>query len=71
MDSEQRLSVLQEVLDVDWSIVNTSMDEDLLKFVRAVVTDEVQAWYDDDAFIDVLLDNFPDDHPLWEFIRLD
>ena len=71
MESEKKLEILQEVFDVPWDDVDEPMDESLRRFTQAVVTDGLAAWYDDDVFIDTLMDNFPDDHPLWQFIRLE
>ena len=72
MDCTEKVQVLQEVFDVDFaSITEAPMGEDLTLFTKAVVNDYCLRWYDDEPFIEALMDSFPYDHPLWEFISLE
>ncbi len=68
MESQEKLRVLRDVFDIEWS---EECDEDLVSLTRAVLTDEACEWYDDEAFIEMLLDELPDEHGVWEFIKLE
>ncbi len=71
MEAEEKITVLHDVFDVDWNQTDSPVAEDLKRFTHGVPTDHKYTWYDDDVFINILMDEFPDDHPLWGFIILD
>ncbi len=71
MESTQKLQILRDVFDVDWTKTDESVDTALARFTRGVVTDDKVVFFDDEEFINIIMDEFPDDHALWEFITLD
>lgn len=71
MENTQKLQILRDVFDVDWTQTDESVDAPLARYAQAVVTDDKALFYDDEEFINIIMDNFPDTHPLWEFITLD
>jgi len=72
MESESiKIRLLQEVFDIDWTQIDSSVGEDLARFTNGVVNDTKHVWYDDAPFINLLMDEFSDDHALWEYIILD
>lgn len=71
MESKDKLKVLQDVFEVDWNEVEQDVNADLVRFTKAVVRGDKYTWYDDDPFIEALLDNFNDEDPLWQYIALD
>ncbi len=72
MESEDKITLLQEVLlNIDWNQTDVDVTADLVKFTRCVVTDNRGKWYTDDTFIDMLMDEFPDDYVVWDYIILD
>lgn len=71
MDHEEKLQLLQDVLDIDWAQTDASVSDDIVRLTRGILNDMQYTWYDDDVFINILLDEFADDHPVWAYIILD
>ena len=71
MDSEEKLQILRDVHDVDWSTMDEPVAADLVRFTGGVIADSAPTWYDNAPFIDRLMDEFSDDHEIWDFITLD
>ncbi len=71
MESEQKLQILRDVFDIDWAQADKPVEGALSRYTRAVVTDNRVLFYEDEEFINIIMDEFPDDHPLWEFIVLE
>jgi hypothetical protein len=71
MDTDEKLQIMSDVFDITWDEYEHDVNEDLVRFTRAVVTDACFSWYDDDPFIDILMDNFDDEHGLWQYISID
>lgn len=67
----EKIQTLQEVLEVDWSEAeDVKVNRDLVRLVRCVVNDTKAVWYDDSEFIEILLDNFDDEHAVWDYIEI-
>ena len=74
MKAETKIEILREVYDcsefLDVQYSSNSILHDLQRFTQDVLTDGVGEWEDDEIFIDIIMDNFSDEHPLWEYICL-
>ena len=72
MEAQEKVIILQDVYDIEEMFDSTFTEDQvldsLLKFTKDVLHDELGEWDSEDKFIDILLDNFPDDHPLWNYI---
>ena len=72
MEAEQKITILQDVYDIEEIFDDTYTEYDVLesleRFTRDVLHDQLGHWDSEDKFIDILLDNFPDDHDLWDHI---
>ena len=71
MESNQKLQILRDVFDIDWTQADESVEGPLSRYAKAVVTDNKVLFYEDEEFINIIMDEFPDDHALWEFIILE
>ena len=71
MENEDKFKVLQDVYELQWCEQEPELQLDLVKFTTCVMEGVEGAWYTEDAFIDYLMDEFSDNHPLWAFIKLE
>lgn len=71
MESEEKIKVLQDLFSVDWDGYDEDMSDKLVRYVSSLLNDYKCIWHDDEPFIEVLLDEFSDDHTLWSFIELE
>lgn len=72
MEAHEKVEILQEVYDIEELFDSTYTEpevlESLQKFTKDVLHDQLGQWDSEDKFIDILLDNFSDDHILWQYI---
>lgn len=66
----EKMQVIQEILDVDWTDIDVEVSRDLLRLIRSVVEDTQSIWYDDEEFIMHIADNFTVEHPVWDYIEI-
>jgi len=71
MDIETILSELFECSELDktdWNPEDFSVLADLIKLIKATLSNDMAEFDQDDLIIDILLDNFADTHPIWNHV---
>ena len=72
MEANAQLALLQDLLDVNWAQQDAPRCyEDLVRYIHGVIVDAPTTWNDDDLFIEILLEEFDDNHQIWEYITLE
>lgn len=64
--------ILKELLDIDWDFYSEDEDsiyKDLLSLIKAIVEDDSTSLEEEDKLAQILLDEFHDDHEIWDYIE--